>query len=163
MRIPTNPVDREFFYLDLIQKCEVTKQTRAADYAMLRSFYLFGSSPDEPPAQYNKIYSHIDQLSSFLYSAETTRFNISLGSSVNPIEHQKAPALTQALQDKWNESNADQVFSTAINWALCYNSTFIKLIVRNKDIYPYMVDPSMCGVLREDIPYTDRQQAFTMT
>jgi len=161
MRIPTNPVDREFFYLDLIQKCEVTKQTRAADYAMLRSFYLFGSSPDEPPAQYNKIYSHIDQLSSFLYSAETTRFNISIGAAVNPMEHQKAPALTQALQDKWNESNADQVFSTAINWALCYNSTFIKLIVRNKDIYPYMVDPSMCGVLREDIPYTDRQQAFT--
>lgn len=163
MRIPSNPVDREFFYLDLIQKCEVSKSERKADYSSLRSYYLFGAGPDDAPAQFNKIYSHIDQLTSFLYSAETTRFNISLGASVNMGESTKVPALTSALHDKWNESNADQIFSTALNWSLVYNSTFIKLIVRNKEIFPYMVEPQSVGVLREDIPNTDRQQAFTMT
>ena len=163
MKIPKSPLEREFFFLDLIQKCQISQAERQADYAALRSYYLFGAGPEEAPAQFNKIYAHIDQITSFLYSAETTRFNISLGASVHEFEHRKVPALTQGLHDKWNESNADQVFSQALNWSLVYNSTFIKLIVKNKDIFPYMVEPGMCGVLREDTPYTDRQQAFTMT
>ena len=162
MRIPTKPEEREFFYKELIQKCLVSAQTRRADYSTLRSWYLFGAGVDEPPAIFNKIYPHTDQLSSFLYSAETTRFSINLGASVNPMEHQKTPSLTHALNDEWLNSNADQVFSTALNWALTYNSTFIKLVVNN-GIHPYMVDPGSMGVLREDAPYTDRQEAIVQT
>ena len=76
MRIPSNPEEREYFYLDLIQKCQVSLEERKADYSSLRSWYLFGNGTEEPPAIFNKIYPHIDQLSSFLYSAETTRFSI---------------------------------------------------------------------------------------
>jgi hypothetical protein len=50
MRIPTNPDDREFFYLDLIRKCQVSQNERKGDYNTLRSFYLFGAGPDESPA-----------------------------------------------------------------------------------------------------------------
>ena len=71
MRIPTNALDREEFYLDLIKKCLVSREERKVDYASLRSWYLFGNGPDEAPAIFNKIYPHIDQLTSFLYSAET--------------------------------------------------------------------------------------------
>ena len=84
MRIPTNAVDRELFYLDLITKCQVTQQERKVDYGSLRSWYLFGNGPDESPALYNKIFPHIDQLTSFLYSAETTRFSIDVGAAVDP-------------------------------------------------------------------------------
>lgn len=162
MRIPSNPEEREYFYLDLIQKCQVSMEERKADYSSLRSWYLFGNGPEEPPAIFNKIYPHIDQLSSFLYSAETTRFSINIGASVNKMEHQKVPVLTQALNDEWLNSNADQVFSTALSWALAYNSSFIKLVV-NRGIHPYMVEPASIGVLREDSPYTDRQEAIVQT
>jgi len=162
MRIPTEPLDREFFYLDLIQKCLVSREERKADYASLRSWYLFGNGPDESPALYNKIFPHIDQLTSFLYSAETTRFSIDLGAAVPQEEHNKIPSLTRALNDEWLSSNADQVFSTAVTWALDYNSTFIKLVI-NKGIHPYMVEPATMGVLREDTPYLDRQEAFVQT
>ena len=162
MRIPKNPVDRELFYLDLIQKCLVSREERKVDYASLRSFYLFGNGPDDVPALYNKIYPHIDQLTSFLYSAETTRFSINTGASVPDQEHIKIPALTKALHDEWLNSNADQVFSTAVTWALCYNTTFVK-IVMNNGIHPYMVEPGSIGVLREDIPYSDRQEAIVQT
>jgi hypothetical protein len=54
------------------------------------------------------------------------------------------------------------VFSTAVTWALAYNSTFVKLVINN-GIHPYMVEPSCIGVLREDTPYTDRQEAFVQT
>lgn len=162
MRIPSNANEREDFYLEILQKCLVSKEERRADYHSLRAYYLFGAGPEEPPAYFNKINPHLDQLSSFLYSADTTRFNIQLGASVNTIEHRKTPALTQALNDEWLNSNADQVFSAALNWSLVYNTTFIKLVVNN-GIHPYMIEPSSVGVLREDTPYTDRQEALVQT
>ena len=99
MRIPKEPLQRELFYLDLIQKCLVSREERRPDYASLRSYYLFGNAPSETPAIFNKIYPHIDQLTSFLYSAETTRFSINLGAAVNELVHRKIPKLTPAPHD----------------------------------------------------------------
>ena len=162
MRIPANEQDREFFYRDIIEKCLVSLNERKGDYTTLRSMFLFGAGTDEPPALFNKIHPHIDQLTSFLYSAETTRFSINVGAGVPNEEHAKIPRLTMALNDEWLNSNADQVFSSALTWALVYNSTFIKLVVQN-GIHPYMIEPGTIGVLREDIPYTDRQEALVQT
>ena len=162
MRIPKEPVARENFYLDLIEKCLVSREQRKVDYSSLRSYYLFGNAPDDVPAIYNKIYPHIDQLTSFLYSAETTKFSIHTGASVSEDEQIKVPTLSKALNDEWLNSNADQVFSTAVTWSLCYNTTFVKLVINN-GIHPYLVEPSCIGVLREDSPYTDRQEAIVQT
>ena len=162
MRIPSNDLLREQFYRDLVEKCMVSLQERKSDYNSLRSFFLFGAGPDEPPCIFNKIYPHIDQLTSFLYSAETTRFSINVGAAVPDQEQIKVPRLTLALNDEWINSNADQVFSSALTWALCFNSTFIKLVYNN-GIHPYMVEPASLGVLREDTPYTDRQEAIVQT
>jgi hypothetical protein len=162
VRIPSNPLERENFYLELIEKCKVSLEERKGDYSSLRAWYLFGAGPEESPAAFNKIYPHLDQLTSFLYSSETTRFSINLGADVPPSEHKKIPVLTQALNDEWLNSNCDQVFSAALTWALVFNTTFIKLIVNN-GIHPYLVEPSCIGVLREDTPYTDRQEALVQT
>jgi hypothetical protein len=158
--IPKDAADRQTLYLDLVEKCAVSRAERRADYSSLRSWYLFGAGPDEVPAHYNKIYPHIDQVTSFLFSADTTRFSINLGASSHQVEHGKVPVLTQALNDKWTDSNGDQVFAMAVTWALAFNSAFIKLVMRNGSIHPYMVEPGSIGVLREDTPYTDRQEAF---
>lgn len=159
MRIPPNNDERENFYLDLMNKCMVSREERKADYSTLRSYYLFGAAPEEPPAYFNKIHPHIDQLTSFLYSAETTRFSIAMGASVSDMEYRKTPVLTNALNDEWLNSNADQVFSTALTWSLVYNTTFLKLVVSG-GIHPYMIEPGAIGVLREDTPYVDRQEAI---
>ena len=159
MKIPKNALDRDEFFKDVIYKCEVSIGSRKVDYASLRNWYLFGNGPDEAPALYNKIFPHLDQLTSFLYSAETTRFSINLGASIPENEHQKVPVLTKALNDEWLNSNADQVFSTATTWSLVYGTAYVKLIMNN-GIHPYMVEPGSVGVLREDITYTDRQEAL---
>lgn len=162
MRIPTEHAAREQFYRDLIEKCSISLPERKGDYSSLRSWFLFGSGPEESPCIFNKIYPHIDQLTSFLYSAETTRFSINTGASVPESEQIKIPKMTAALNDEWLNSNADQVFSTALTWALVYNTTYIKLVVNN-GIHPYMIEPGAIGVLREDTPYTDRQEALIQT
>ena len=159
MKIPKGMLDRDEFFRDIIYKCEVSLNSRKVDYASLRNWYLFGNGPDEAPALYNKIFPHLDQVTSFLYSAETTRFSINLGASVHDNEHRKIPPLTKSLNNEWLNSNADQVFSTATTWALVYGTTYVKLIINN-GIHPYMVEPGCVGVLREDITYTDRQEAL---
>jgi len=164
MRIPSEPLMREQFYVDLIQKCLVSREERKADYAALRSYFLFGSAPEEPPAIFNKIYPHIDQLSSFLYSAETTRFTINLGAAVPVAEQTKIRPMQNLLNDDWLRSNTDQVCSNALLWSLCYNTSYTKLIIGpGGSLNPYMVDPGAIGVLREDVPYTDRQEALVHT
>jgi len=162
MRIPNDPFEREAFYLDVAHKCMVSVEERKSDYQTLRSYFLFGCAPEEAPAHFNKIYPHIDQLTSFLYSAETTRFSIDLGAAVEEMEYNKVPVLAKALNDQWLNSNTDNVFSMALAWSLVYNSTFVKLTYRN-GIHPYMIEPGSVGVLREDTPYTDRQEALVQT
>ena len=159
MRIPSKAADRLFFVLDLVEKCNISVQQRKTTYDTLRNYFLFGAPPNDSPAAFNKIFPHIDQLVSFLYSAETTRFNIHLGASAPSGEHKKVPKLIAALQDEWLNSNADMVFNDALTWALVYNSTFIKLAWRNS-VHPFFVEPGTIGVLREDICYTDRQEAL---
>jgi hypothetical protein len=55
------------------------------------------------------------------------------------------------------------VFDSALSWGLVFNSAFIKLVVNRGSIHPYFCDPGNIGVLREDIPYTDRQEALCHT
>jgi len=159
MRIPDDPLQREMYYIDIMEKCMVSIDARRTEYDSLRAYYLFGAGPEQAPAQYNKIFPHIDQLSAFMYAADSTRFSINIGASQPDYYQQMVPALTKGLYDYWLNSNADQVFDQALNWSFCYNSTFVKPVWRN-GIHPYMVEPSVMGVLREDIPYTDRQEAM---
>ena len=163
MRIPKEPIRREEFYLDLVRKCTISVEPRKTDYAYLRSWYLFGNGPDEAPAIYNKIYPHTDQLTSFLYSAETTRFSVDLAADATPDNMPRTAVAARALNTNWTTSNADQTFARGVEWSLAYSSMFIKLVIRNKTVHPYLVEPACIGVLREDQPYTDRQEAMVHT
>ena len=164
MIIPSNPDQREQLYGEVSEKCLISRQDRIAQYSTLRSYFLFGAGPEAKPANFNKIFPHIDTLSSFLFAADTTRFSIVLGAGVKAeAEHKKTGPLIRRLNDKWSDSNADIVMGQAVNWALVYNSMFIKLIQRGRDTTPYLVDPSSFGVLREDQTQLDKQEAFVHT
>jgi hypothetical protein len=167
MIIPGKLETREDFFNDIALKCEVSRESRKGDYDSWRSWFLFGNGPEDGPAQFNKIYSHIDQLTSFMYSAETTRFSIMLGASVDPAENARIMSLMQALNDRWHDTDADLVFNNALSWAMPYASTFIKTVVVKQgntvEFKPYLVDPRYIGVLREDAPGIDNQEAVTHT
>lgn len=137
-----------------------SRDTRRAMYRVYRSYYLNGSGTESMyPSKFNKIYPHIDQLTSFLYAQETTRFAISLGASVANGEYGKVPKLTQTINDEWNNSNTDITFGQALAWSLVYGSTFVKLAWKGSAISAFVVDPHDFGVLREDVSQLDRQEA----
>lgn len=164
MKIPKESIERLFFYEDIARKCLASRNNRRGMYQVYRSYYMNGSGTDSMyPAKYNKIYPHIDQLTSFLYAQETTRFAISMGASVDKMEYGKIAPLQQTINDEWNNTNTDITFGQALNWSLVYGSTFVKLIWRGSSISAFVVDPHDFGVLREDVSQLDRQEAVVHT
>lgn len=160
MKIP-GLAEREAFYWDVIQKCLVSRMDRKAQYDVLRNYFLFGCAPDSGPAVYNKVNSHLDQLTAFLFAADTTRFSITLGAEVDKTsELPKVKPLVARLNDKWEDSNADIIFSDGVTWALVYDTMLVKLVQRGAETLPFLVDPGNFGVMREDVTMLDRQEAF---
>lgn len=126
----------------------------------MRNYYMYGSDgSSQSPARENKLYPHLDKLTSFLYSQETTRFSTQLGVSVSQLEMKKLGPINQGINDEWNNSNMDIVFGSALLWSLVYSSTFIKTIWDGKNVRPHVVDPHNFGVLREDSPMLSSQEA----
>jgi hypothetical protein len=164
MKIPTDLVKREMLYQDLIEKCCHSQEERRRQYGMLRHYFLFGRGMDEQETPYNKVYPHIDMLAAFLFAAETTKFSVHIGPHISEHQYLRVPPLNKAVNDAWLMSNADQTFGQSLLWSLVYNSMFVKLIVHAdkkglRAIEPFSVDPGSFGVLREDGPVLDRQEA----
>ena len=174
MKIPqgTKKMDRLRrlqFVKEIKDRCMVSRIERRQAYHSNRLYYLYGTDGSwenedidtnlgAPPG--NKIYPHLGQLRSFLYAQETTRFSVEPGVNVPKDYLSWVPALGRSVNDEWHRGNGDITFGLALEWALVFNSTFIKPIWRKDGVYPHIVLPHNFGVLREDIPMLSRQEAF---
>lgn len=159
MRLP--PVKERFaFYADLVNKCNHSRDARKRQYTLWKSYFLYGGGPNMTENTINKIYSHVEQLCSLMYSSETTRFSIDLSPSASDLFKAQVPALMHALNEEWHSSNVDNVFNMALLWSFVYGSTFIKTRVSGTEIETHMVSPHDFGVLREDTNQLWRQEAF---
>jgi hypothetical protein len=157
------------FYEDLVFRCAVSKVERRQEYTSRRLYWLYGSDGSyenedtdlglgPPPG--NKIWPHIEQLTSFLYAQETTRFSVELGASVDKSFQQWVPKLNQYVNDEWHNSNTDITFGLALALSLVYGSTFIRPLWKRRGIRPHIVLPHNVGVLREDTAFLSRQECF---
>jgi hypothetical protein len=162
VQIPKEPEARYAFFEDIARKCMASRGERRRAYQAFRNYYMYGcDGTSDFPARFNKIYPHIDQLTSFLYSQETTRFSTQLGVSVSNLEFPKVDPINQGINDEWNNSNSDIVFGNSLTWSLVYGSMFIKPRWKINGIEPFPVEPHNFGVLREDSPMLSSQEAFS--
>jgi hypothetical protein len=152
--------DRESFYWEVTQACFASVERRKSTYDLMKHYFLYGGPPEEPAAPFNKIYPHVDTLTSFLFSADSTRFGCHLPKTVPDAEWDKVAAANEMINEEWIDSGGDNVFSQALLWAMCKASTIVKLNVREGRPHPYMVEPECFGVYREDVPGLDRQEAM---
>lgn len=163
MKIPTDKVLRLAFYRDLVDACLASQQDRRDRYAEFRYYWLHGASPGQQASPWNRIYPHIELVTSFLYAQDSTRFSIEFGDSVPDVNFSFAAPFQKRLNNKWRDAGADDVFQQALIKALVFDSAFIKMIRRNGSVFPYVVEPGQFGVLREDQMMLDRQEAFAHT
>ena len=165
MKIPVSEQDRETLYQDIIGKAFASREDRRALYAILKNYYLFGNGQQQQSADYNKLFSHLDLLSSFLFSGETTTFTIEVSEDVDKqdpeFERAKSKKLVPKLNQTWHDSNLDLVFNDALIWSLVYNTTFVKFVpMGNRKFSVFTIEPHMIGVLREDVIGLDDQEAI---
>lgn len=178
MKIPSAPAERDQFFLDLIQKCRSTVETRREFYKQMRSYYLFGCEDRALNMQtrFNKVYPQVDTIASFVFSPETTRFTIDLGPSVNTGATSQIPPMVERVGQIWSQCALDRQFGQAVRWSAPYGKVLLKLrpkvskrITKDKklekklDIQSFIVEPHNFGVLREDKGSLKQQEAFCET
>lgn len=126
---------------------------------MLRNYYLFGTQ-DASSCPYNKIASTVETLCSFIYSPDSVRFNIHLGTTAPPDEVYKVKPLVHEINDMWRMTKAHINFGLALKWSLVFGCMLFKTIWVKGLPRPYLVEPHQFGVLREDIIELSDQEAF---
>lgn len=147
--------------LDIIRRCEVSRDQRKAKYEYLRLWYQRGTDSNGAPSRNNKIKPRVRLLNSFLYAPDSTRF-----SCLVPTQDQDTwAAHTDTARDvfdrRWRDSGADVQFERFVEWANVYGTTVAKLVPGTYgDTELAYVDPAAFGVLREDVPSIDKQKAF---
>lgn len=161
MKIPIGRYERETFYQELIISAFSSRPSRVATYDILKNYFLWGTSIETQPVEYNKLASHIDLLTSFLFSGETTSFileNDEADNGVQTFELEKAMKLSPTITKYWHKSNMDIIFNEALIWSLIFHTMFIKLVPSSSGLFnPYVVEPHAIGVLLEHEPMMDRQ------
>ena len=106
MKIPTDKMMRFGFYKDVADSCCVSMEDRRDRYSESRYYWLHGSAPGEEPSAWNRIYPHIELVSSFLYAAESTRFSVEFGDSVSDVNHSFVEPFQRRLNNKWKDCGA---------------------------------------------------------
>ncbi len=161
MKIPSDAALRQTLYQGLVRQCLASRNERFEFYKTLRNYYLFGSA-DDNGALYNKIASTVDTLSSFIYSPASTRFSIHLGVTAPEGEVLKVPPMSAEVSDQWRQTKTHLVFGLGVKWSLVFGSMLFKEIWSpgSKSSRTYLVEPHQFGVLREDIPDLEDQEAF---
>lgn len=147
---------------ELIEEMEVSREKRLTDAMQMRNYYYSGTMSGGP-AIYNKVYKHIDRLQSYLYSPTDARFALEYDRTDDDIARRQGRIASSYLSREFHRSDSDIQFGEAVNWSLVKGTAFVKELWGRDGLDPYVVQPEMMGVLREDINGLDRQEAFFET
>lgn len=162
MKIPKDdPTGNELlqFVRDTIDECKVSVQSRRAANSTWRKIYFTGQVSDEPP-KYNKCFTHVERLASYLYSAADVRLNLDFQSDDELEWEAKAIAGARRVNRLWNRANVGLGFSAGLRTSLVDGSCFLKQIWKNSKLQAHVVRNGFFGVLREDLQSLDEQDAF---
>jgi hypothetical protein len=121
---------------------------------------LFGSG-DARGAPYNKIGSTVDTLSSFIYSPDSMRFSLHLGTEAPVDDIAKSVPLAKEVTEQWRASKTHTLFGVGVRWSNVFGVMIVKTMWMQNRVRTYLVEPHQFGVLREDIMELADQEAFT--
>jgi hypothetical protein len=115
VRIPKQPNDRFALYERLAMACMVSQSARKGQYERWKRYYMLGCDDSRNPnTVVNKIYPHVDQLTSFMYSQETTRFAIEIGTAASGLNLAYVPPMNARLNEEWHSSDTDITFAVVL-------------------------------------------------
>lgn len=162
MKIPTDSFVLARWAKELIDECTVSVDARRAQYSTWKTLFYTGDISGNP-SKHNRCYSHIDKLSSFIFSPSDVRFDIDFEGDHERQWAGKADVAGRYLNRQFARQKCDVAFSEANIWSLIKGMTLIKLVWGRGGFEPWVIQPENFGVLREDVQGLDRQDAFVHT
>lgn len=144
---------------EIIDECYASREGRR-DLNNMWNAYFYAGSSDGVTTVYNRTFSHIDRLASFLFSPTDARYALEGDAADDPEMLAILEAGGRYLNREIHRTNSDLQFAAAVNWALVKGAVLIKQLWGHEGLEPWLVQPEQFGVLREDIADLDRQDAF---
>lgn len=137
----------------------ISAPRRITEYQRWRQIYYTGSDGFSPSKR-NRCYSHVDKLSSYLFSPSEVHFNVEFDDDTDPVWEPKATAASNHLNRQFSRSNCDTTFAQCNEWSLIKGATIFKLTWGHGGFEPWCIQPEFFGVYNETIEDLDRQDAF---
>lgn len=160
MKIPRDLAERQMLYAQVADTCLRSRDDRVTDYVRRECYYLNGADAGQPPAVENKIFSSIQMLTSFMFSADTTSYTVDLDAEVEPKYLDMVPPVAKVINKTWWSSDADAVADQCTEWSAVYNTMLMKVLWVNGAFRGYAVRPHEFGVYQEDVMSVDDQEAM---
>jgi hypothetical protein len=164
MIFPTDDDELKKRVTYLVESCLSTRDERDQRYQWREQNYLYGTSGGDR-APINKLESHIDLVTSFLYAPDHAFYHISAFSHSDDISVLKAISLQDDFNDDFLEAGMSDTFMEGVQWSTVYD-TMIPKIGWNRDqgeLFLKLVPPHNFGVYQESEPDIDSQQCFCHT
>lgn len=160
MKLPPDSQTLTGWARDLIDECMVSRENRRLQYRQWRQLYYTGSLT-QAPSKYNRCFSHVDKLSSYIFSPADVRFSIEFeGDSLKDWDA-KARAGARYTHRRFNRAGCGEKFGAANEIGLIEGAGILKLTWGpGGRLEPWAIRPAFFGVYREDIEDLDRQEAF---
>jgi hypothetical protein len=147
---------------EIIDECMVSRETRIDTYRRWKNIFYTGSD-NGVPSKRNRCFSHVDKLSSYLFSPADVFFNVEFDDDSQGKWTSMAERASNYLNRQFSRRGCDVVFSQANEWSLVKGATLVKMVWSRGGFEPWVIQPEFFGVLREDIEDLDRQDAFVHT
>lgn len=162
MKVPDNEADLIRFARETVDECTMSQPVRRQSYDMWRHIFYTGSN-DEQASKHNRIYAHVDKLSSYLFSPAEVRFMLDFEESDSKEWKAKADKGSRWLNRMFSRREVDTACAEANLWALVNGCTILRVNWERHGFDPWVIQPGFFGVRNETIPDLDRQDAFTHT
>ena len=164
MIIPENETLKAEYLVWLLDTCLASKEERKALYDRRRQFFLYGTSGDSDII-YNRIESHLDLVSSFLYSPDHAEFSLSAPANASDAEVKQFMAAQDAFNNDFRDAGLFDFFGDALKWATVMDTTIGKMgwsDVKEEETFT-LVMPWQFGVFAEEVTDLESQPAFVHT
>lgn len=147
---------------EIIAECSAGLEDRIQRGALYRNLYLTGDENGQP-ATYNKTFSYIDNLASFLFMPVELRYNFKFHGGGNPTQRTMGRSAAAETYEMMTDAGVYSAVSDCVEWSLVKGKTILKLNWEDGSFAPYMIQPEFFGVMRADTADLSSQPAFCHT
>lgn len=160
MKLPGDSQRLTHWAREIIDQCMVSRENRRLMSRRWRQLYYTGTV-NGMPSKYNRCFSHVDKLSSYIFSPADVHFSIEFEGDSEEVWQEKVLASQRYLNRQFNRTGCGEKFAEANEIALVEGAAIVKLTWGpGGRLAPWAIRPSFFGVFREDIEDLDRQEAF---